>query len=293
MESSSRHPAGSSHTKQRKHRPAGDSHSYGKGLPALSIATVVVITITLALVFFYAPLEAEQGFLQKIFYVHVPLAIVALCGFVIGGVFGALHLRTRDSRWDMRSYVAIHMSLIFGVGALVTGSIWAKGSWGHWWVWSEPTLVSFLIVFLLYATYQPLRFAIEDPERQARYASVFAITAGAFVPMNFIAVRLSTAYLHPRVLGSTSNLPPRMAFTFLMSLFGMALLFTTLCKFELTAKHTRAQLRALRRQADARASAHTPAGWDGEAPRRRARSAAPTQLPATRMSAHATGRPGS
>ena len=92
------------------------------------------------------------------------------------------------------------MSLIFAVGTLITGSIWAKGSWGHWWVWSEPTLVSFLIVFLLYATYQPLRFAIEDPERQARYASVFAITAGAFVPMNFIAVRLSTAYLHPRVL---------------------------------------------------------------------------------------------
>ena len=74
-------------------------------------------------------------------------------------------------------------------------------------MWSEPTLVSFLIVFLLYATYQPLRFAIEDPERQARYASVFAIIAGAFVPMNFLAVRLSTSYLHPRVLGSSSNLP--------------------------------------------------------------------------------------
>ena len=120
---------------------------------------------------------------------HVPLAIIALCGFVLGGLLAIQHLRTRDPRWDMRSYVAIHMSLIFAVGTLITGSIWAKGSWGHWWVWSEPTLVSFLIVFLLYATYQPLRFAIEDPERQARYASVFAITAGAFVPMNFLAVR--------------------------------------------------------------------------------------------------------
>jgi len=231
--------------------------------------------------------------LQKIFYLHVPLAIVALCGFVVGGVFAAVHLRTRDSRWDMRSYVAIHMSLIFAVGALISGSIWAKGSWGHWWVWSEPTLVSFLIVFLLYATYQPLRFAIEDPERQARYASVFAITAGAFVPLNFIAVRLSTAYLHPRVLGSTSNLPPRMAFTFLVSLLGMTLLFVTLCKFELTAKHVRAQLRALRRLSDARADAHSLPGWAGEAPRRRPRSAAPTQLPATRMSAHTAGRQGS
>ena len=63
----------------------------------------------------------------------------------------------------MRSYVAIHMSLIFGVATLITGSIWAKGSWGHWWVWDEPTLVSFLIVFLLYATYQPLRFCDRGP----------------------------------------------------------------------------------------------------------------------------------
>jgi heme exporter protein C len=223
------------------------------------------MALTLGLVFFYAPLEAEQGFLQKIFYVHVPLAIVALCGFVLGGIMAIQHLRTRDPRWDMRSYVTIHMSLIFAVGTLITGSIWAKGSWGHWWVWSEPTLVSFLIVFLLYATYQPLRFAIEDPERQARYASVFAITAGAFVPMNFIAVRMSSAYLHPRVLGSTSNLPPQMALTFLVSLLTMALLFATLCKYELTAKHARAQLRALRRR--------LTEGSDVPAPR--ARSAAP------------------
>ncbi len=256
---------------------------YGKGLRALSISTIAVIALALALVFFWAPLEADQGFLQKIFYVHVPLAIVSLCGFVAGGLLAIQHLRTRDARWDMRSYVAIHMSLIFGVATLITGSIWAKGSWGHWWEWSEPTLVSFLIVFLLYATYQPLRFAIEDPERQARYASVFAVTAGAFVPLNFIAVRLSSAYLHPRVLGATSNLPWQMSVTFLVSLLGIALLFLTLCKYELTAKHTRAQLRALKRLADRRAGAPS-------APARRGRSAAPS-LQATAMTAHTRDRP--
>jgi len=291
MESSSRPRAGSSDTERR---PTGDVDRYGKGLRALSISTVAVVAIMLALVFFYAPLDAEQGFLQKIFYVHVPLAIVALCGFVIGAVMAIQHLRTRDARWDMRSYVAIHMGLIFAVGALITGSIWAKGSWGHWWEWNEPTLVSFLIVFLLYATYQPLRFAIEDPERQARYASVFAITAGAFVPMNFIAVRLSTAYLHPRVLGSTSNLPPRMAFTFLVSLLGIGLLYATLCKLELTAKHTRAQLRALRRLTDIRSGADRGEGWVGRDARTgRSRSAAPTLLGATRMTARAPGGGGS
>jgi heme exporter protein C len=226
---------------------------HGRGLRELGAATVIVMAAALALVFFWVPLEAEQGFLQKIFYVHVPLAIVSLCGFVVGGIFAIAHLRTRRQVWDYRSYVAIHTSLIFGVATLITGSIWAKGSWGHWWVWDEPTLVSFLIVFLLYATYQPLRFAIEDPERQARYASVFAVTAGAFVPLNFIAVRASTAYVHPRVLGATSNLPWQMALTFLVSLAGITLLFTTLCKYELTVKHTRAQLRALRRLVDQRA----------------------------------------
>ena len=212
-------------------------------LRALSISTVLAFCVSLSLVFFYAPIEADQGFLQKIFYLHVPLAIVALCGFVIGGLFAIAHLRTGDQRWDLRSYVAIHMSLIFGVGVLLTGSIWARASWGHWWVWDEPTLVSFLIVFLLYATYSPLRFAIEDPERQGRYASVFAITAGAFVPLNFIAVRLSASYVHPRVLGATSNLPSSMALTFLVSLAAMALLFATLCSYELAAKRTRILLK--------------------------------------------------
>ena len=146
-------------------------------------------------------------------------------------------------------------------------------------MWDEPTLVSFLIVFLLYATYQPLRFAIEDPERQARYASVFAITAGAFVPLNFIAVRLSTAYVHPRVLGSTSNLPGPMALTFLVSLVAMALLFATLCKYELTAKHTRAQLRALRRRLDRRRA--------GQAGPRRAAQRGAAGVPPARGAARA------
>jgi heme exporter protein C len=256
---------------------------HGRGLRELGAATVVVMAVALALVFFWVPLEAEQGFLQKIFYVHVPLAIVSLGGFIVGGIFAIAHLRTRRQVWDYRSYVAIHTSLIFGVATLITGSIWAKGSWGHWWVWDEPTLVSFLIVFLLYATYQPLRFAIEDPERQARYASVFAVTAGAFVPLNFIAVRASTAYVHPRVLGATSNLPWQMALTFLVSLAGIALLYTTLCKYELTVKHTRAQLRALRRLAERRAETAASV-----TPPPRARSAAPS-VHATAMTARTPG----
>jgi heme exporter protein C len=223
---------------------------YSKGLVPLAVASVVTITTALALVFFYAPLDADQGFVQKIFYIHVPMAIVALCGFVAGGVFAIRHLRSGDRSWDMRSYVAIHLSIILGLAVLITGAIWAKASWGHWWVWDEPVLVSFLVVFLLYCVYYPLRFSIEDPERQARYSSVFAITAGAFVPLNFMAVRLAETYTHPRVLSQTGgSLPGEMRLTFLVALLGVALLFVTLWKLELTAKHASMQLKRLRNRA--------------------------------------------
>jgi len=96
---------------------------YSKGLKPLSIASAGSLALALGLVFFYAPNDADQGFLQKIFYLHVPIAIVSLCGFVAGGLMAIQYLRTSDSSWDMRSYVAIHLSIVLGLGVLITGSI--------------------------------------------------------------------------------------------------------------------------------------------------------------------------
>jgi heme exporter protein C len=221
---------------------------FGSRLRSLSIATVVTLVGGFALAAFVAPMDADQGFMQKIFYLHVPLAIVALGAFIHGAWSGMQHLRKGDPADDLRSYTAIHLALILGVGALITGSIWAKASWGKWWVWDEPTLVSFLIIFLLYCTYQPLRFSIEDHDRQARYASVFAVTAGVFTPLNFLAVRLADPLIHPRTLDSQENLPGDMRLAFLVCLLGMALLYVTLWKFEMAHKHARAQVRSLRRK---------------------------------------------
>ena len=99
---------------------------FGRGLKTLSLLSAALIAGAFALVFFYAPNDADQGFIQKIFYVHVPLAIVALCGFVAGGIMAIQHLRTRDARYDLRSYVAIHLSLVLGAGVLITGAIWVS-----------------------------------------------------------------------------------------------------------------------------------------------------------------------
>jgi len=226
----------------------------GVGIPRLGAAAAAALGVAFALVFFYAPIEADQGFVQKIFYLHVPLGIVSLTGFVAGGILAVQFLRTGDRAWDLRSYVAIHLSLILSVAVLATGSIWARGSWGHWWLWNEPMLVSFLVVFLLYCCYQPLRFAIEDPDRQARAAAVFAVMAGAFVPLNFVAVRMASAVAHPRVLGATGgSMPGPMRMTFLVSLLAMGMTFLAMYRLETARKTAAMELKRLRRELDAAA----------------------------------------
>jgi heme exporter protein C len=229
------------------------------GLRTFAFAAAALLAAGFGLVFFYAPNDVDQGFIQKIFYLHVPLATVALSGFVVGAIHAIRYLRSGDLVHDSRSYVSIHISIVFGVAVLATGSIWARASWGKWWVWDEPTLVSFLIVFLLYCTYYPLRFSIEDRERQARYASVFAIAAGAFVPLNFIAVRLAQSLVHPRVFATAEGgMPPRMWLSFLVCMAGVAMLWVTLVRFELTAKRASASLAKLRRALGERPSPATP-----------------------------------
>jgi len=222
-----------------------------RGLRPLSILSVALVAIGFGLVFFYAPLDTDQGFRQKIFYLHVPLGIVGLVGFVMGGWHGLRYLRTGDSSHDLKSYVYIHQSQIVAVMVLLTGGIWGRTAWGTWWRWDEPFLVSFLIVFLIYATYQVLRFSIDDPRRQATAASGFAIVAGAFVPINFAVVRMATQYLHPRTLSNAADggMPGPVLLTFLVCFAAIAVLYVTLVRYELLSKSTTFRLRALERRA--------------------------------------------
>ena len=153
-------------------------------------------------------MDADQGFMQKIFYLHVPLAIVALCGFVVGGIMAIQHLRTGDPRYDLRSYVAIHLSLDprrrradhgLDLGA---GGAGATGGCGTSRRSSRSSSSSC-------STRPTSRCASRSRTPSARPATRASSrsTAGAFVPLNFIAVRLAQPYTHPRVLGDRRRRP--------------------------------------------------------------------------------------
>src|SRR3954454_21763462 len=112
-------------------------------LRRLAIATVVVIGAGYALAFFYAPEDADQGFIQKIFYLHVPLATVALLGWIVAAIHAIRHLRTGDPKHERRAYVSIHISVSFGLAVLPARGIWERGTWGVRWGYHAAALVCF------------------------------------------------------------------------------------------------------------------------------------------------------
>ena len=215
---------------------------------ALAPATVGLLAGGLALAVFWATEDADQGFSQKIFYIHVPVALTAYASFGWGAWKAFRLLSTRDSRYDLESYTAVHMGVIFGLLTLVTGSIWARVAWGHWWSWGERQLVLFLIVFLFYSAYFMLRYSTEPGPRRERNSAVYALFGVVLIPVSFLAVRIAGTILHPTVFTHDDGvaMPWEMFLAFCVSLAGMLALAATLYRVELAGKRIDASLRELR-----------------------------------------------
>ena len=197
--------------------------------------------------FFVAPEDADQGISQRIFYFHVPIALTAYICFGWGALKAFLHLWRRDERYDLESYVAIHQGTIFGALTLATGSIWAKASWGHWWLWSENQLVLFLVLFLFYSAYFMLRFSIDEGPRRANISAVYALFGVVLVPVSFLAIRLAENVIHPTVFTREGpQMSGSMFLAFCVAWVAIATLAYTLYRVELVGKRLDANLRDLR-----------------------------------------------
>jgi len=216
-------------------------------LPALAAACTGLFGLATALAFFYAPTDADQGLSQRIFYFHVPLALTSYVCFGWGAWKALGYLRTRRESADLESYVAIHQGVIFGALTLLTGSIWARISWGVWWSWNEDQLVLFLVLFLFYCAYFMLRFSIEPGPARANMCAVYALFGAVLIPVSFLAIRLSKRFIHPVVFNSHG---PQMTgaqfLTFCVCLAAMLGLFATLYAIELAGKRLDGSLRELK-----------------------------------------------
>ena len=195
----------------------------------------------------WAPEDADQGISQRIFYIHVPIALTAYACFGWGAWKALRHLWTRGERYDLESYTAIHQGTIFGLLTLVTGSIWARVSWGVWWSWGEQQLVLFLILFLFYSAYFMLRFSVDEGPSRANLSAVYALFGVVLIPISFLAIRLAENFIHPVVFTREGPQMSGTMFTaFLVCLAGTLALAAALYTNELTGKRLDARLRELR-----------------------------------------------
>jgi heme exporter protein C len=214
---------------------------------AFGVLAVGLMTLSIALIVFYVPNDADQGFSQRIFYFHVPIALTAYVCFAWGAWKALRVLWKRDERADTESYVAIHQGVVFGALTLLTGSIWARASWGVWWSWGENQLVLFLVLFLFYCAYFMLRFSVDAGAARANMSAVYALFGVVLIPVSFLAIRLSQNFIHPVVFNSHGPQMTGAQFvTFCVSLAAVLAVFATLYRVELAGKRIDAHLRELR-----------------------------------------------
>jgi len=219
-------------------------------------AAAVLMAVALAMIFFYVPNDVDQGYSQRIFYFHVPIAITTYVLFVWGAVNAARYLWTRDQSLDLKSYVPMHLGVIFGSLTLATGSIWAQISWGTWWFWGDTQLTTFLIIFLFNCAYFMLRFSVEPGERRATYSAVYALLGVGLIPLSVLGVRFAqrNELIHPITFNSNgANMDGSMFLTFLVALAAILALAVTMYLVEIRGKRIDDRVRTIRRLVEGRA----------------------------------------
>jgi heme exporter protein C len=217
---------------------------------AATLVAALLMPAAVALIFFYVPSDVDQGYSQRIFYFHVPIALTTYFLFTWGAVNGARYLLKRDMSLDLKSYVPMHLGVIFGSLTLVTGSIWANIAWGTWWFWGDTQLTTFLIIFLFNCAYFMLRFSVEPGERRARYSAVYALLGVGLIPLSVLAVRIAQDALHPIVFRSNGvNMDGSMFLTFLVALAAMLSLAVSMYLVEMRGKRVDERMAHLRRLA--------------------------------------------
>ncbi|WP_251178444.1 cytochrome c biogenesis protein [Adlercreutzia agrestimuris] len=159
---------------------------------------------------------------QKIFYFHMPVAIVSFAALAFAGYYSIRFLMTKNQRYDTCAKVAMEISLVFVICTMITGDLWTRFEWGVWWTW-DPRLTTYLILMLIIIAYFVLRNFIDEPERRSVYSAVISIIALVDVPICLMITRMIPSSIHPVVLregGMTGD----MGMTVGVCMIGMILL---------------------------------------------------------------------
>jgi heme exporter protein C len=188
----------------------------------LSILATGLLAAAILAICLYAPTEQTMHHAQRILYIHVAVAWLALLGFVVMAGGGLLYLLRRDVSYDHCSQAAAELGWLCCGLTLVTGSLWARAAWLTWWTW-DPRLTSSFVLWLIYSGYLVARANVEDPQRRARIGAVLAIVGMLDVPLVVLAAHWFRG-LHP----AAPEMEPPMRAVLLLSVIGLSAFFVLL-----------------------------------------------------------------
>ena len=217
-----------------------------------ALTLFVLIAFTAYISFYYAPMERTMGAIQKIFYLHLPSAFTAFVALGICFAANLLYVFRRAPKWDWLGVSAAEVGLAFLSVVLITGPIWAHPVWGIWWTWDARLTLTF-VLWLLYVSFLLLRSLVEESDKRALLSALFGIFAFLDVPLVYFSIRWwRTQHPQPVILGgSGSGLDPRMRVSYLLVWAVFLGLMTMLIAARYRLEALRADVDALRREAEA------------------------------------------
>ena len=189
-------------TSARSMKAVPTAENQPRRLTILTGLTVVSLIIGLLLALVIVGRDADQGDVQRLFYIHMPSFFGAFFAFGAAVIGGIGYLRTRNLKWDVLAVSGIEVGLALSLVNLLTGAIWARPIWNTWWTW-DPRLTSAAVMCLTYAAYLMLRNALENPNQRRRFAAVYGILAFATVIYTLVIIRIRPDTIHPTVIGAS------------------------------------------------------------------------------------------
>jgi len=214
----------------------------------LLVLTGVLMLVNLYMIFMVAPTDAVLGHVQRIFYFHVPMAIVSFVAFLVVFLASIAYVFRRETKWDNLAHASAEVGVVFISLALITGMIWAKPVWNAWWLWT-PRLTTTLILWLIYVAYLMIRSYAPTPSKAAVYGAVMGIIGFADVVVVYFSVQWWPG-IHPTPvvgpLAATGSLDGTMRSVLLFSFVTFLALLTYLIMERMALQDTEYRIRGIR-----------------------------------------------
>ena len=191
--------------------------------------TIVLLLYTVVMGFLgHVPRLAILNETERNLYFHVPMWFGMTIILLASVVNSVRYLRNPSPRLDILAHESAKTGILLGVLGLMTGSLWARYTWGTWWT-TDVKLNGAAVTMLIYAAYLVLRGSVSDEQQRARLSAIYNIFAfSAAIPLLFIMPRLAEASLHPGMGGnpgfSKYDLDSAMRLVFYPAVIGWTLL---------------------------------------------------------------------